>query len=398
MKKGIVVDRNDDYVTLLTPDGQFLKANKQKRSYELGEEITFFQLSDTSERAKSLSIFNLSGMRNGLLAVMAIILLFFTVLPVFKDDKVYAYMTIDINPSFELRLNEKLQVVQIEPMNEDGERMLDDIKDWKNRKISDVFTKIVDKSKDLGYLKGDKEIFITTVTTDDKHESAKKKMLADVDELKHSYESENVKVNSVEADVEIRKKAADQGISTGKYIQLNPKPAETPPSNENKGDKAEGKQETPHADEEEKDKETPPALKPPAEETEKQAPPEKPAKREKPEIKEEELKETIPEKKKVIPEPPKDKVSIKDTDKEAEKAKKEAEKKRREDEKGKWQREDEKGKWQREDRDDEDEDDDDDRQEDRRDKNWGKDQDDRDRDDEDEDEDEDDEGSRSDRD
>ncbi|UOK59269.1 anti-sigma factor domain-containing protein [Bacillus sp. OVS6] len=42
MKKGIVVDRNDDYVTLLTPDGQFLKANKQKRSYELGEEITFF--------------------------------------------------------------------------------------------------------------------------------------------------------------------------------------------------------------------------------------------------------------------------------------------------------------------------------------------------------------------
>ncbi|MDR0136939.1 anti-sigma factor domain-containing protein [Metabacillus idriensis] len=392
MKKGIVVDRNDDYVTLLTPDGQFLKANKQKRSYELGEEITFFQLSDTSERAKSFGIFNLRGMRNGLLAVMAIILLFFTVLPVFKDDKVYAYMTIDINPSFELRLNEKLQVVQIEPMNEDGEKMLGDIKDWKNRKISDVFTKIVDKSKDLGYLKGDKEIFITTVTTDDKHESAKKKMLADVDELKHSYESENVKVNAVEADVEIRKKAADQGISTGKYMQLNPKPAEqpaeTPPSKENKGEKEEGKQDTPiHPDEEEHSKETPPALKPPAEETEKQAPPEKPAKREKPEIKEEELKETIPEKKKVIPEPPKDKVSIKDTDKEAEKAKKEAEKKRREDEKGKWQRED---------RDDEDEDDDDDREEDRREKNWGKDQDDRDRDDDDDDED--DEGSRSDRD
>ena len=108
MKKGIVVDRNDDYVTLLTPDGQFLKAAKQKRSYELGEEITFFQLSDTSERAsKSVSIFNLRGIRNGLLAVAALILIFFTVLPVLKEDRVYAYMTIDINPSFELQLNEE---------------------------------------------------------------------------------------------------------------------------------------------------------------------------------------------------------------------------------------------------------------------------------------------------
>jgi hypothetical protein len=378
MKKGIVVDRNDDYVTLLTPDGQFLKANKQKRSYELGEEITFFQLSDTSERAKPLSIFNLRGIRNGLLAGMALILLFFTVLPVFKDDKVYAYMTIDINPSFELRLNEKLQVVQIEPMNEDGEKMLGDIKDWKNRKITDVFSKIVDKSEDLGYLKGEKEIFITTVTTDDKHESVKKKMQADVDQLKDSYKNENVKVSAVESDVETRNKAADQGISTGKYMQLNPKPAETAPLNENKGEKEEGKQETPSHANEENSKKMPPAVKPPAEDKEK--PPEIPAKKEKPEIKEEELKETIPEKKKITPLPPKDKVSIKNTNKEAEKAKKEAEKKQREEEKGEWQRE--------EDRDDDDDDDDRDRD---------NDQYNRDRDDEDNNEDND-EGSRFDRD
>jgi hypothetical protein len=382
MKKGIVVDRNDDYVTLLTPDGQFLKANKQKRSYELGEEITFFQLSDTSERAKPLSIFNLRGIRNGLLAGMALILLFFTVLPVFKDDKVYAYMTIDINPSFELRLNEKLQVVQIEPMNEDGEKMLGDIKDWKNRKITDVFSKIVDKSEDLGYLKGEKEIFITTVTTDDKHESVKKKMQADVDQLKDSYKNENVKVSAVESDVETRNKAADQGISTGKYMQLNPKPAETAPLNENKGEKEEGKQETPSHANEENSKKMPPAVKPPAEDKEKQTPPEIPAKKEKPEIKEEELKETIPEKKKITPLPPKDKVSIKNTNKEAEKAKKEAEKKQREEEKGEWQRE--------EDRDDDDDDDDRDRDNDQYNR-------DRDRDDEDNNEDND-EGSRFDRD
>ncbi|UOK59270.1 hypothetical protein MGI18_10390 [Bacillus sp. OVS6] len=159
--------------------------------------------------------------------------------------------------------------------------MLGDIKDWKNRKISDVFSKIVDKSKDLGYLKREKEIFITTVTTDDKHESVKKKMRADVAQLKDSYKNENVKVSAVESDVETRNKAADQGISTGKYMQLNPakQPAETAPSNENNGEAEEGKQETPIQGNEENSEKTPPAVKPPEEEKEKQPPSEIPEKK-----------------------------------------------------------------------------------------------------------------------
>lgn len=42
MKKGVVVDLDDDFVTLLTPDGQFLKASNKEGNYELGEEISFF--------------------------------------------------------------------------------------------------------------------------------------------------------------------------------------------------------------------------------------------------------------------------------------------------------------------------------------------------------------------
>ncbi|MFC0273536.1 anti-sigma factor domain-containing protein [Metabacillus herbersteinensis] len=42
MKRGVVVEENDDFVTLLTPDGQFLKTRNKKGEYVLGEEITFF--------------------------------------------------------------------------------------------------------------------------------------------------------------------------------------------------------------------------------------------------------------------------------------------------------------------------------------------------------------------
>ncbi|WP_282033333.1 anti-sigma-I factor RsgI family protein [Metabacillus indicus] len=348
MKKGIVVDRNDDYVTLLTPDGQFLKAAKQKRSYELGEEITFFQLSDTSERAsKSVSMFNLRGIRNGLLAVAALILIFLTVLPVLKDDRVYAYMTIDINPSFELQLNEELKVIRIEPMNEDGKAMLAELKDMNKRSVSDVFSTIVDKSKSLGYLTDDKEIFVTTVTADDKHEETKKKMLADVVRLKESYKEQSLNVQAVETDVETRNKAVEQGISTGKYVKLQ-KTEEADPAVKEDAEK--------RNEEEKADKETEPAKEespetvPPVKDT----PPSPKKDKEKPGLKEDENKEI--NKKPAVPDPPKEKETSMNTNKQAGKEKTEAEKARKEAEKARKEREKEKKRNEEKSRDDDDDD------------------------------------------
>ncbi|KEZ53867.1 anti-sigma factor domain-containing protein [Metabacillus indicus] len=334
MKKGIVVDRNDDYVTLLTPDGQFLKAAKQKRSYELGEEITFFQLSDTSERAsKSVSIFNLRGIRNGLLAVAALILIFFTVLPVLKEDRVYAYMTIDINPSFELQLNEELKVIRIEPMNEDGKAMLAELKDMNKRSVSAVFSTIVDKSKSLGYLTDDNEIFVTTVTADDKHEETKKKMLADVVRLKESYKEQSLNVHAVETDVETRNKAVEQGISTGKYVRLQ-KTEEADPAEKEEAEK--------RNEEEKAEKETEPAKKespetaPPVKDT-----PKAPKKdKEVPGLIEDEDKEI--DKKPVVPKPPKEKETDMKIENQSEKAKAEGKQSRKEADKARKEREKEK--------------------------------------------------------
>lgn len=392
MKKGIVVDRNDDYVTLLTPDGQFLKAAKQKRSYELGEEITFFQLSDTSERAsKSVSMFNLRGIRNGLLAVAALILIFFTVLPVLKDDRVYAYMTIDINPSFELQLNEELKVIRIEPMNEDGKAMLAELKDMNKRSVSDVFSTIVDKSRSLGYLTDDKEIFVTTVTADDKHEETKKKMLADVVRLKESYKEQSLNVQAVETDVETRNKAVEQGISTGKYVKLQ-KTEEADPAEKEDAEK--------RNEEEKADKETEPA-KPESAETVppvKEPAPSPKKDQEPPALKENKEKEI--NKKPAVPDPPKEKETSMNTNKQAAKAKAEAEKARKEAEKARKEREKEKKRNEEKSR----EDDDDERDGDSREESaywsgYSSDRDDDREEDEDNDNDDDDnEGSRSDRD
>ncbi|MBK5445664.1 anti-sigma factor domain-containing protein [Peribacillus sp. TH24] len=41
MKKGVILSINKRFVTLLTPEGEFLKTKRQERTYEVGEEITF---------------------------------------------------------------------------------------------------------------------------------------------------------------------------------------------------------------------------------------------------------------------------------------------------------------------------------------------------------------------
>lgn len=41
MKKGVILSVNKRFVTLLTPEGEFLKTKRQEREYEVGEEITF---------------------------------------------------------------------------------------------------------------------------------------------------------------------------------------------------------------------------------------------------------------------------------------------------------------------------------------------------------------------
>lgn len=43
MRKGVILEINDLYLTLLTPEGEFLRARKLQQDYQVGEEIHFFQ-------------------------------------------------------------------------------------------------------------------------------------------------------------------------------------------------------------------------------------------------------------------------------------------------------------------------------------------------------------------
>lgn len=229
MKKGVVVEYSDDFVTLLTPDGQFLKAKNNEGVYELGEEISFFPVVDKREevirkrkRNHILSYFSTRMAKAGAISAIAIIFFMISFLPFFQNDQVYAYMSIDINPSFEVGVDDQLNVISLEPLNDEANKLMKKVSDWENKPFDEIVDRIVGECKLEGYVYPGKEIVITTVVNEE-DKKAQNELQEDISKIRSSYEEDQMIVKTIEADQETREKAQKQGVSTGKYIELTEK-------------------------------------------------------------------------------------------------------------------------------------------------------------------------------
>nr|WGD66995.1 anti-sigma factor domain-containing protein [Bacillus velezensis] len=225
MRRGIIVEKNKKFVTLLTPDGQFLKTKNDHRTCEIGEEIMFEGETRMGRRASFFDFLKLRPFKLGVFTMTAIILFILILLPVFSDNKAYAYMTLDINPSIEMALNSKYEVIELTPLNHDAKQVISDIGDWKSSDFKEVISNIITDCSKHGYVKESKEILISTVyenTDDNTYKKGVKKQLADMTEkYKGTYQ-----IQSLESDMETREKAKQEGMSTGSYIRRNEKKTE----------------------------------------------------------------------------------------------------------------------------------------------------------------------------
>lgn len=70
MRRGIIVEKNKKYVTLLTPDGQFLRTKYEQQDYEIGQEVTFPNESRLErKRAGFFDLLRLRPLNAGILSI-----------------------------------------------------------------------------------------------------------------------------------------------------------------------------------------------------------------------------------------------------------------------------------------------------------------------------------------
>lgn len=208
---------NERFLTLLTPEGEFLRARKQDRAYAIGQEIAFFPIElKNGNLSRPLSIFRLSRGKGLVAAAFAMMLAIVSFLPFLQNDQVYAYMSIDVNPSIELGVNQEYQVVELIPYNEEGKLIIQNIKNWKKNSIHEVADKILFQIKKQGYFKENNEVVIAAVYTEQNKETDERiqKELAD---LKQAAQKEQLEVTLLEATEEEREAAIEKGLSAGVY-------------------------------------------------------------------------------------------------------------------------------------------------------------------------------------
>ncbi len=247
MKKGIIMDIKSDALVMMTAEGEFIKGKKHPhQQYSIGEEIPFFPV--TGER------FN-AGRRTGrmrwkvLLASCAVFALLLILLPstLTEDRKAYAYVSLDINPSLELTLDEEKQVLDIVSYNEEGDEILSSLHKWRNSKADKVTAKIFDLCEELGYFTETDHIYMTSSFPEEKDGKAKESFINSIySMIEDENQSRPVTITYKEASREERKQAHEKGVTAGHLMKEEEKSVEETP--ENQGEKVEPKGEDKRSD------------------------------------------------------------------------------------------------------------------------------------------------------
>ncbi|WP_306295550.1 anti-sigma factor domain-containing protein [Bacillus sp. CDB3] len=228
MNKGIVMDIKKHSVVVLTPNGEFISFKRKAHSYMIGEEISF---KEQEQRAPRFSIPSFLNPASLLVACFLCVLLFFYNQP---EEKVFAYVSVDINPSLEVSVTKDLRVIDLRACNDDGRRILKEMKRWENKYLQDVIRTIIKQSQEDKYLTNDKQVMLTAVTKDKSLEPQLEKAMQ---KLKKEYETKHVTVVYQSSTMQMRENAMKAGVGTGVYIkQENEKQKSltppAPPSNQ----------------------------------------------------------------------------------------------------------------------------------------------------------------------
>lgn len=216
MKRGVVLSINKRFVTLLTPEGEFLKTKRQSRPYKVGEEISFSSVKQ--KFTFSFSSLNMPAKKTVVFSLASSFLILISVLPSFFTEHVSAYMTFDVNPSIELELNDELEVLKLTGLNSDGKLVIKEISNWKGKNVKVVTNRIVMTTRKLGYMEGKKQIVVSTTLLDD-NKALDKNLKAEIKKVSRQENFAQTDLKVIPATKNDRKKAKEQGISTGKFVE-----------------------------------------------------------------------------------------------------------------------------------------------------------------------------------
>lgn len=118
--RGVIVELTSTAAVILSDEGQFLKIKIQKEM-EIGQTILFLEEDLISEKTEVIPFKHRTWI-SIMTAVAACLLLL--IIPQLQSSPIYAVLSVDINPSFELELDQNQNIIKVVTLN-DSASMLD---------------------------------------------------------------------------------------------------------------------------------------------------------------------------------------------------------------------------------------------------------------------------------
>ncbi|MFD1953538.1 anti-sigma factor domain-containing protein [Paenibacillus thailandensis] len=216
LRRGVVMEVNRSHIIVMTADGQFVKA-KLSGNPGIGEEIVYEPYAAKFAAGKSVW---LSGSAAAIVLILIPLLLF-----VQRPHPVVAYLSMDVNPSIEIGVDEDRNVRELAALNEDGKPIIEGV-DYKGRPVGDVVAAVMDRMVDAHYLDvSNKDIVITSVLLDEEN-SVLEQLESSITDIvnrsvddvlaKATEQTGSANVVVLQAPTELRDAATELGVSSGK--------------------------------------------------------------------------------------------------------------------------------------------------------------------------------------
>lgn len=207
MNKGIIMEVKKSYAIALNDQGVMDKIIF-KKNMKIGQKIFYFE-DDIINNASNSHRYN--NFMKTLGSIAAIFLIVFTFFHTMKPQEAYAVVSLDINPSIQIEADNKLNIINVEGVNDDGKQI--DFSDIKDISLESGMQKIKDKLAEKNYLETNKDVLVGYAFVKDGDNSSYEKDLIGV--IDSTFDAQEVVY--VKGDKEAVDEAKKQSISLGRY-------------------------------------------------------------------------------------------------------------------------------------------------------------------------------------
>ena len=198
--KAVIVEIRKNKAAALTDDGCIIKINNN--NYTIGDTAYL----EKEQTQKSQSIF---------FASYAAAILIFIGITFWLYLTPYTYVSLDINPSIEYRINAFNMVLSYEPVNDDGAEIVKNI-NVQNMAINDAVKTTLNVIDKNGYFLGENPAGIIIATSSKDEEQAKKLAEELKKTAKKKTEKQEIPVESISVELQKVKDARTLGTTPGK--------------------------------------------------------------------------------------------------------------------------------------------------------------------------------------